>query len=193
MLDMLPAGKITRLFGPDGTVNVRLYDLFPEEPNYEEPLYVRIDTLAVPLFIERFERRGRDGALIRFADIDNETRATELLGHELYLHREDETEEEDGELYYEDLVGFRATLADGITGVIEEYLDHDMNPLLQIRVETIGNPLEGQNDAQAKTPGNSSREVLIPASDDFIAELDEEQHTVVFDLPEGLLELYLEE
>ena len=129
-----------------------------------------------------------DGTEVEFTVLE-----TTSIGGTDYILVTDAPEDEDGELYFEDLVGFRATLADGITGVIEEYLDHDLNPLLQIRVETIGNPLEGQNDAQAKTPGNSSREVLIPASDDFIAELDEEQHTVVFDLPEGLLELYLEE
>ena len=35
-----------------------------------------------------------------------------------------------------------------------------------------------------------SREVLIPAVEEFIADIDQERQSIEFDLPEGLLELY---
>ena len=40
-----------------------------------EPLFVKIDSLAVPLFCDRFERRGKTNALATFADIDSARRA----------------------------------------------------------------------------------------------------------------------
>lgn len=54
----VPAGRINRLFGTDGGVILSLYPAFPEEFDTETPLLVSIDGLDVPLYCERFERRG---------------------------------------------------------------------------------------------------------------------------------------
>ena len=62
--------KVTKLFGPDrnGGVVLVLYDTFPEEFDPAgDPLFARIDALPVPLWCERFERRGVAGALAAFA------------------------------------------------------------------------------------------------------------------------------
>ena len=187
---MFPVGKISKPFGLGGELLVNLYDTFPAEPNKEEPLYVRIDTLAVPLFIDRFERRGRTGALVRFADIDSEVRASELVGLECYLREADDEQEgpegaEDEELYFEDLIGFQAVLNEKLTGFVEDFIDNDMNPLLVIRIKNQSQQEETSAEAD---PGH---EIFIPATDEFIAELDEETRTIVFDLPEGLLDLYV--
>ena len=58
---LLPVAKVTKLFGAErgGGVVVALYTEFPEDFAPEsEPLFVRIDSLDVPLWCERFERRG---------------------------------------------------------------------------------------------------------------------------------------
>ena len=63
---LLPVAKVTKLFGAErgGGVVVALYTEFPEDFAPEsEPLFVRIDSLDVPLWCERFERRGAAGAL----------------------------------------------------------------------------------------------------------------------------------
>ena len=59
----LPVGKITKLYGTEGEVVANLYDRFPADYDSEEPLFVSIDSLTVPLFISSFTRRGR-GAII---------------------------------------------------------------------------------------------------------------------------------
>lgn len=166
-------GRIGKLFGTDGGLTLSLYDAFPDEINIEEPLWVVIDSLAVPLFAENFERRGRSGALVRFADIDTPQRAEELIGHELYMEPEDDATDSD-ELYLEDLEGYTAVIReDGTTpetkGVISSYIDNEFNPLFTV-----------------ETP---SGEILIPASDDFIEEVDVDARSVTFSLPEGLSEL----
>ena len=58
----IPAGRINRLFGTDGGVMLSLYADFPEEFDTGTPLLVTIDALEVPLYCERFERRGTSGA-----------------------------------------------------------------------------------------------------------------------------------
>lgn len=170
---LVKAGRIGKLFGTDGGVILNLYDTFPDEYDTEEPLWVFIDSLAVPLFTERFERRGNSGALVRFADMDTTQRAEELIGLDFYLF-DGEDDREDGELYMEDLEGYSAVICEEgsgaeIEGVIAAFLDSDFNPLFSVDC--------------------AGREVLIPASDDLLESVDQKKRLVYFILPEGLLDL----
>lgn len=178
---MLPVGRISKLFGLDGGFSINLYDVFPDNFNIEEPLYVIIDMLAVPLFSEHFERRGKNGAIVRFSDIDNKVRAEEFIGLELLVKGDKKgvksISEDEGELYFEDLIGYTAIINENggtrplIRGTVTAYVDNEMNPLLC--VETEGN------------------EIYIPAADEFIESADTDSQTIEFNLPEGLLDLYL--
>ena len=69
---------------------VSLFDTFPADFDTKEPLFVVIDKLAVPLFCDRFERRGRRSALVVFSDFYSEKRTDELIGCELYLEGEED-------------------------------------------------------------------------------------------------------
>jgi 16S rRNA processing protein RimM len=167
MAEMLPIGKIGKIFGAKGEVALVLYDSFPEDFNFEEPVFVDVDSLTVPLFFDKFEPRGQHGATAQFADIDTERRAAEMVGREFCIKADNEREED--EFYMEDLVGFRAEVGEGIEGVISDYIDSPMNPLFELRID--------------------GQEVLIPAVDEFVTEIDIEQKVVVFELPEGMLSL----
>ena len=90
------AGRVAKLFGIKGELIVELYDGFPDDFEMEEPVFVNIDSLPVPLFFEKFSRRGNSGALVVFADMDTRARAAELVGREFYIE-EPEREREDGE------------------------------------------------------------------------------------------------
>ena len=76
--------------------------------------------------------------------------------------------DEDDLLYLDELVGFDASLGDGVKGVIEDFIDSD-NPLFLVRI--------------------GEKEIYVPAVDDMIEEIDVEARRVIFDLPEGLIEL----
>ena len=80
-----PAGRINKLFGTDGGVMLSLYPAFPEAFDTDMPLLVTIDGLEVPLYCERFERRGATGATATFADFDTDRRAQELIGLEFRM------------------------------------------------------------------------------------------------------------
>ncbi len=172
---MVTAGRVGGLFGSTGELTLILYDSFPRDPNKEEPVFVEIDGLWVPLFFERFARRGVRGATVVFADIDTAARATELVGREFFLRANSSETRGEDELYFEDLVGWEAVVGKGLRGKITAFHDSEMNPLLEIE-------LEGGRRADGGTE-------LIPAQEDFIVEVDEQARRVVFDLPEGLLGL----
>ncbi len=175
MKNLSPVGKIAKLFGAEGEVVVNLYDSFPMgEFNHEEPLFAIIDSLTVPLFIDSFTRRGNSGAVVRFADIDNEKRASELLSTVLYMaDNEEDEEEDDGQFYMEDFVGFTALIdgEEGLKGEVTDFINNDDNPLFALEIE--------------------GSEILVPAVDEMVASFDTERRKITFVLPEGLLEIYL--
>lgn len=168
---MIPAGRINKLFGTEGGVMLSLYAAFPEPFDTDTPLFVKIDSLDVPLYCERFERRGQAGAVVTFADFDTERRAQELTGREFFIAAE---ADEDEEFYLEDLIGFTVKASEAgqkqvLTGTLTDYYDSDINPLFELEV--------------------GGRKVLVPAVEEFIAGIDFKKRTLRLVLPEGLLAL----
>lgn len=173
MGNLLPVGKVNKLFGRKGEVAITLYNTFPDNFSREEPLLVEIDSLTVPLFFGNFERRGVSGAIVTFDDLDTPERAAELIGRELSIEIEAD-EADDDEFYMEDLIGFAAEVIDerGVRvaeGRVADYYDSEANPLLGLEL--------------------NEREVLVPAVEEFIVQIDFEGERIVFLLPEGLMEL----
>lgn len=168
------AGRINKSFGTGGGLMLSLYDAFPDDFTTDQPLFATIDGLEVPLYCERFERRGIAGAVATFADLDTERRAQELIGSEFRM-AVSEAAPDDDEFYPEDLVGFAVsgieTRTDGdpqpFTGHVTDYYDSDANPLFELEIE--------------------GRRVLVPAAEEFFAHIDFERHSLRLVLPEGLL------
>ncbi len=169
---MIAVARINKLFGVDGEVIINLYNTFPERYSLETPLFAKVDSLNVPLYCEKFERRGRTNAQVAFADIDTERRISEFLGMELFCtESDDQNEYEDSdEFFMEDLIGF-SVVANNIKGELTDYYDNKDNPL-------FGLHLDGHKG-----------EVLVPAAEEFIVAIDFEGGSIEFSLPEGLLEL----
>ena len=162
---MLAVGRITKLFGAEGEVNVNLYADFPDDFNEEQPLFTVVDSLVVPLFCESFSRRGRGSATVRFADIDTTKRAELIMGNEIFV---EEVEGDDDEFTFDDLIGFTVKIARR-KGTITDYYDNDINPLFEVTLS------DGAH--------------LIPAAEEFIAAIDFEKQEMKLVLPEGLLDL----
>ena len=169
--NLIAVARVGKLFGQTdkGGLSVTLYTTFPDDFDAEsENLFVEIDSLIVPLFCDSFERRGKTGANICFADFDTQRRAEELIGKELLFDFGENEDEDDDEFYMEDLIGFEVT-ASKLRGKIVDYYDSEMNPLLGIDF--------GQGER------------LVPAAEEFILHIDFDNEKIKMLLPEGLMEL----
>ena len=162
---MLAVGRITKLFGAEGEVNVNLYADFPDTFSEEQPLFTTVDSLVVPLFCDKFTRRGRGSATIRFADIDTTKRAEIIMGNEIFI---EQPEGDDDEFTFEDLIGFTVKISRR-KGTITDFYDNDINPLFEITLS------DGAH--------------LVPAAEEFIAAIDFDARTMKLVLPEGLLDI----
>ena len=206
----IPAGRINKLFGTDGGVMLSLYADFPADFDTDTPLLVTIDALEVPLWCERFERRGASGAVAAFADFDTERRAQELLGLEFRIRFD---EEDDDEFYMEDLIGFAVTGFEIRHGGTENSnsnsnsnsgdSNEDANGGSNDNANTAagdGTPPAGQFAGRVADYYDSEanplfeleiggRRGLVPAAEEFIAHIDFEGRTMKMILPEGLIDL----
>lgn len=161
----MAVGRITKLFGAEGEVNVNLYADFPDNFSEEQPLFTIVDSLVVPLFCDSFSRRGRGSATVRFADIDTPKRAELIMGNEIFI---EEAESDDDEFTFEDLIGFTVKIGRR-KGEITDFYDNEYNPLFEVEI--------------------GGKQYLIPAVEEFIAAIDFDKQEMKLVLPDGLIEL----
>lgn len=80
--DCARLGTVAKTHGVDGAVVIRT-DHNLEKAEFEEPVFVVIDGLPVPLFFEEIVERTRDSYIAKFEMIDTPERAKELVGCEM--------------------------------------------------------------------------------------------------------------
>ena len=164
----LQIAKVLKSDGTDGGMLWGFRNVLPEDLTLTEPVFIHFDGLPVPFFIESFNRKGRDKAIVRLTDINSLADAEEIVGRIVYAE-EDTVEgyEDDGEMSLEDFVGWTIFNRDVHVGEVVDYEDIPGNPCLYVDTEN------GQ--------------AMIPLHEDFILSVDLESREMSMDLPDGLV------
>jgi 16S rRNA processing protein RimM len=117
---------------------------------------------------EMKEKRG--AAIIKFENVNDEEYAKRLIDAEVFVER---GKKEMAESNWEDLTGYEVIdKTQGSLGVIiaiEEYPQQLIATLMM-----------------------KEKEVLIPLNEDFLERVDDEEKKIFLNLPDGLINLYLE-
>ena len=130
-----------------------------------------LDGIFVPFFIEEYRFRSDSTALVKLEGIDTAERARMFTNVEVYFPVKHAEEAEDGELSWNFFVGFRMEdVRHGELGEVVEVDTTTVNTLFVVEQE------EGE-------------ELLIPAQEEFIVEINQEKKLITVELPEGLLNL----
>lgn len=126
-------------------------------------LFVEFDKKGVPFLIESISAGGR---IVKLADIDSENTASALLGKNILSPDEQNRE------------------------------THDWDSLNDFHIQISGSNLKGQIISIEEYPAGpmivatiKGNEVLIPAVEEWIEEIDEVNSTITISIPEGLLDL----
>ena len=136
------------------------------------PLICEVDGILVPFFIEEYRFRSDSTAIMKLEDIDTIEKAQMLVNSPVYLEKkyQEALDEDEVSLHY--FIGFR--MLDGDNG-------QDIGTITDI---------DDQTDNWlfiVERPDGS--EVLIPAHEEFIADINRDTKTMHMDLPLGLLDL----
>lgn len=144
-------------------------DIFDRVDN--EYLVCLIDGIFVPFFLEEYRFRSDSTALVKFEGIDTAESARVFTNIEVYFPTEYvEEETEVGELTWNYFIGFRMDdIHHGLLGEVTDVDTLTINTLFVI--------------------DHNGEELLVPAREEFIVGIDQQQRLITVDLPEGLLTL----
>ena len=162
--DVYKIGRIGKPHGIGGEVTLRFSDDVFDRVDADY-LVLMVDGILVPFFIEEYRFRSEEVALVKFEDIDTMDRAAELTGCDVFFPRHLADIDNDV-LTWSQIVGYDIVdVASGkVIGRIESVDESTINVLLELADGT-----------------------LIPAADEFIADIDHEARLLVMRLPDGLL------
>lgn len=168
-------GKITRTNGNKGGLSIFLDVDNPQEYSGLEAIFVEIKKQLIPFFIEEIKiHTSKNTAVVYFEDIENVESAATLTNSALYLPMASLPILEGNKFYFHEVVDY--LLIDekfGEIGKIKEVLEYPNQALFQTFYK--------------------GKEVLVPINDLFIQKVDRDKKEILLKLPEGLLEIYIEE
>lgn len=185
--DLKAVGKFLKPHGINGEINLsRDFD----DLDFDDfrCVVVELDGIFVPFFLSNVREKSADIDLVTIDGVEDEKHASRLTNKVVYVLRDEldalrrqaradvleEGEEDAGEdgFFADDLVGYTAFDGDKELGEIVSVDDSTANYLFVIQ-----------------TPAGAS--LFIPVAGDFITEVDEQARKVVFELPDGMLDMQM--
>ena len=164
-------GYITKTKGLKG--EVQLYFEFDAYEDLDlDVVFADMNGKMVPFFVESHKLYPNSTGLFYFEDLDHIDKAQPLLKKKIYLPLTKMPDRSDDEFHYTDLKGYIVT--DETKGELGEILE--INEYPQQFVATVS---------------FQNKEIMFPLNEDLIVEIDEEEGTLLVNLPDGLLDLYL--
>lgn len=170
--DCFELGHITTTHGTEGEV-VAFFDV-DDKSKYEDIEYVLIEKKKddlIPFFIKNL-RFNKEKVLIKFEEINSIEAAEALKKLSLYLPLDMLPKLDDYQFYFHDVIGYEIyDQTKGKLGTVADFYDMQKQTLMAMNYQGV--------------------EVLIPLNDDILLRPDHEKKCLKVDLPEGLLEIYL--
>ncbi len=171
--DCFELGKITKTHGLKGEVILWLDVDFPEDYEDLESLFLEVKGELVPYFIESYRLSG-NRAIVHFEDVDSFEKAELMINLQAFLPLEELPELDSDQFYYHEIIGF-------------QIVDKNLGNLGT--VQTV-HSMQAQDLLVMDYKG---KEVLIPVIDEIVLQAEKAQKILHVNLPEGLLEVYLED
>ncbi len=165
-------GYVVKKHGLKGDVSILLDVDYPEDYTALESVFLERNQKLIPFFIESIQVNG-NRAIVKFEDVDHIDQSEELKGAGLYLPLDQLPSLEEGQFYFHEVIGYTAVdINVGILGEIENIYNFPNQDLIAIR--------------------HKGKEVLVPVSDALIIGVNHQQQEMSVDLPDGLIDVYLE-
>ena len=162
-------GKFTRSHGVQGERSLSFTDDVFDRVDCPY-LVCSMDDILVTFVIEEYRFKSNNVALIKFERIDTSEAASIFTNKEVYFPKAYAEQAEDGEYSWQYFIGFKTEDAEhGYLGELVDVDESTVNILFVVE----------------RTNGE---ELLIPAQEAFIEDIDHDRHLIKFKLPDGLLE-----
>ena len=167
----IKAGKILKKHGKDGELIIEADIKLPDNFIKEESIFIEIDGLLVPFFMEHIFLKSAYTAVIKFEDINTIEEAEELTDLNWYADKERwaRLTGEDSSAY-ETLIGYMLiNQNDQKIGEIQDIISIPSNTLLEVAYQ-------GKN-------------IQVPVNEETLFYIDSDYKIIKNTIPEGLLDL----
>jgi 16S rRNA processing protein RimM len=163
-------GRIGKPHGVKGETTLQLSDDVFDRVDADY-LVVETDGILVPFFFEEYRFRSDSVVLVKFCDIDTLEQAKELTGCDVYFPRSLSDNDVEA-MTWSAIVGFQLVDAiyNKVVGEITAVDDSTLNVLFEVTT-------------------TDGRNILVPASEELIQDVDTQQRTIYINIPEGILDL----
>ena len=166
-------GFVTKPHGLNGAVTITLDVDNPLEYKNLESVFLEISGRLVPFFINHIQVRN-NSAIVEFEEISSREQFQDIKSAKLFLPLEFLPQLPNDEFYYHEVIGFRVIDKNlGELGIITGFNTSGPQPIMVMEYQ--------------------EKEILIPASKEIVIKPNKNNQTMEVHLPEGLLEVYLEE
>lgn len=133
-------------------------------------LVCKIDGILVPFFIEEYRFKSDTTALFKLEGIDTTEKARTLSNTEVFFPKKYAETAAVGEMTWNSFIGYKISeVNSGYLGEVKDVDNSTINTLFVVEY--------------------NGKEVLVPAQEDFILDLNQKERTMLMQLPEGLLDL----
>jgi 16S rRNA processing protein RimM len=164
-------GKIVRTHGVKGDVMILLDADDPQRYKKMKSIFVETDGELTSFNIKQVSIQN-DIAKVHIEGVDDMTRAEEFIRCEVYMSLAFLPKLDENKFYFHEIINFKVIdKTMGEIGIFEKVVD--------IPQQTIG---------QIK---NGNKEILVPMIPQFIERVDRNEKILYLDLPEGLVDLYM--
>uniref|UniRef100_A0A832EIE8 Ribosome maturation factor RimM n=1 Tax=Desulfacinum infernum TaxID=35837 RepID=A0A832EIE8_9BACT len=167
----VPVGKILKTHGIHGAVVVAPYGDTLARRRPGDRLFLQAPRGGVPQGLRIAEKRPLGAAwVIGFEGVEDLSAARRLVGLDVGVPEEDLDPLEDGEYYHHQLVGLAVVTEAGVPlGRVVGVMETKAHDLYAVATD-------------------SGREILLPAVEEIIKQIDVARGVMVVDPPEGLLD-----
>jgi 16S rRNA processing protein RimM len=173
-MEYIEIGYIRDTFGIKGQVKAKLDVYDANEYRRKKVLYLsKKGSPHKPYQVSKWEFRSDSEAVLTFPEVTNCDDAEKLIGNTLFISSDDLPKLPEGRFYYFEVIGY--TVKDenlGELGTVKDIWDSPGNDILVMEYK--------------------EKEVLIPMTDEIVIKADKENRCMITHLPNGLVEMYLE-
>lgn len=163
-------GSLLKTTGNKGEIILKLDSDLSEEIQKLESIFIDVDGKLVPFFIESIKVKSTSTLVVKIEGLDTELSSEEFIGCDFYISMQQKKGVDLGFVDTTDVSGYIIRNQDNkLIGTVIEFIDIAKNPLLNVKTER--------------------GEVLIPASDELIIEVDDDHQIILMTIPEGLLDI----
>ncbi len=163
-------GSLLKTSGIKGEIVLKFNDDCQEEIQKLESIFIDVDNKLVPFFIEEIRIKSIRTAVVKLEGLDNEIKSAEFIGLEFYISHDRANQLNIESEEFIEVIGYQVYNQDNeLIGEVIELVDIPDNPLLSVKTE--------------------KGEVLLPAKDELILEIDDQINIIKLSVSEGLIDI----